>query len=179
MLVGGGMAYTFLKSEGVNTGRSLCEDGQVPLAAKLSEKARQKGVKLLLPVDHVVAYSTDKGEHFVSSDIPDDMMGVDIGPKTAELFAKALYGAKTVVWNGPVGAFEIDQFGKGTEAIAKAVAETSAYTVTGGGDSIAALEKYGYASQVDYISTAGGAFLEVLEGKTLPAVAALEARAAS
>lgn len=106
LLVGGGMAYTFLKSEGVNTGKSLCEDGQVPLAAKLSEKARQKGVKLLLPVDHVVAYSTDKGEHFVSSDIPDDMMGVDIGPKTAELFAKALYGAKTVVWNGPMGVLK-------------------------------------------------------------------------
>ena len=104
---------------------------------------------------------------------------LDIGPATAAMYAQIIAEAGTVVWNGPVGAFEIDQFGKGTEAIAKAVAETSAYTATGGGDSIAALEKYGYASQVDYISTAGGAFLEVLEGKTLPAVAALEARAAS
>ena len=109
---------------------------------------------------------------------PDDMI-LDIGPATAAMYAQIIAEAGTVVWNGPVGAFEIDQFGKGTEAIAKAVAETSAYTATGGGDSIAALEKYGYASQVDYISTAGGAFLEVLEGKTLPAVAALEARAAS
>ena len=132
LLVGGGMAYTFLKSEGVNTGRSLCEDGQVPLAAKLSEKARQKGVKLLLPVDHVVAYSTDKGEHFVSSDIPDDMMGVDIGPKTAELFAKALSGAKTVVWNGPMGVFENPDYAAGTFAVARAVAESGATSIVGG-----------------------------------------------
>lgn len=174
LLVGGGMAYTFLKSEGVNTGRSLCEDGQVPLAAKLSEKARQKGVKLLLPVDHVVAYSTDKGEHFVSSDIPDDMMGVDIGPKTAELFAKALYGAKTVVWNGPMGVFENPDYAAGTFAVARAVAESGATSIVGGGDSVSAVSLSGLKDRITHVSTGGGASLEFLEGKTLPGVACLD-----
>ena len=174
LLVGGGMAYTFLKSEGVNTGKSLCEDGQVPLAAKLSEKARQKGVKLLLPVDHVVAYSTDKGEHFVSSDIPDDMMGVDIGPKTAELFAKALYGAKTVVWNGPMGVFENPDYAAGTFAVARAVAESGATSIVGGGDSVSAVSLSGLKDRITHVSTGGGASLEFLEGKTLPGVACLD-----
>ena len=167
-------AFTFLKSEGVNTGRSLCEDGQVPLAAKLSEKARQKGVKLLLPVDHVVAYSTDKGEHFVSSDIPDDMMGVDIGPKTAELFAKALYGAKTVVWNGPMGVFENPDYAAGTFAVARAVAESGATSIVGGGDSVSAVSLSGLKDRITHVSTGGGASLEFLEGKTLPGVACLD-----
>ena len=174
LLVGGGMAYTFLKSKGVNTGKSLCEDGQVPLAAKLSEKARQKGVKLLLPVDHVVAYSTDKGEHFVSSDIPDDMMGVDIGPKTAELFAKALYGAKTVVWNGPMGVFENPDYAAGTFAVARAVAESGATSIVGGGDSVSAVSLSGLKDRITHVSTGGGASLEFLEGKTLPGVACLD-----
>ena len=165
LIVGGGIANTFLKA-----------------AAKSMEEAKGRGAAIPLPVDVVVGPALE--EHAPATVLkveevrPDDMI-LDIGPATAAMYAQIIAEAGTVVWNGPVGAFEIDQFGKGTEAIAKAVAETSAYTVTGGGDSIAALEKYGYASQVDYISTAGGAFLEVLEGKTLPAVAALEARAAS
>ena len=163
-------------------GKSLCEDDLVASAAAIMAEAKERGAAIPLPVDVVVGPSLD--EHAPATVLkvedvrPDDMI-LDIGPDTAARYAQLIAEAGTVVWNGPVGAFEIDQFGKGTEAIAKAVAETSAYTVTGGGDSIAALEKYGYASQVDYISTAGGAFLEVLEGKTLPAVAALEARAAS
>ena len=163
-------------------GKSLYEPDLVESAAKIMEEAKGRGAAIPLPVDVVVGPALE--EHAPATVLkveevrPDDMI-LDIGPATAAMYAQIIAEAGTVVWNGPVGAFEIDQFGKGTEAIAKAVAETSAYTVTGGGDSIAALEKYGYASQVDYISTAGGAFLEVLEGKTLPAVAALEARAAS
>lgn len=182
LIVGGGIANTFLKAAGFEVGKSLCEDDLVASAAAIMAEAKERGAAIPLPVDVVVGPSLD--EHAPATVLkvedvrPDDMI-LDIGPDTAARYAQLIAEAGTVVWNGPVGAFEIDQFGKGTEAIAKAVAETSAYTVTGGGDSIAALEKYGYASQVDYISTAGGAFLEVLEGKTLPAVAALEARAAS
>ena len=182
MIVGGGIANTFLKAAGYEVGKSLYEPDLVESAAKIMEEAKGRGAAIPLPVDVVVGPALE--EHAPATVLkvedvrPDDMI-LDIGPATAAMYAQIIAEAGTVVWNGPVGAFEIDQFGKGTEAIAKAVAETSAYTVTGGGDSIAALEKYGYASQVDYISTAGGAFLEVLEGKTLPAVAALEARAAS
>ena len=182
LIVGGGIATTFLKAAGYEVGKSLYEPDLVESAAKIMEEAKGRGAAIPLPVDVVVGPALE--EHAPATVLkveevrPDDMI-LDIGPATAAMYAQIIAEAGTVVWNGPVGAFEIDQFGKGTEAIAKAVAETSAYTVTGGGDSIAALEKYGYASQVDYISTAGGAFLEVLEGKTLPAVAALEARAAS
>lgn len=182
LIVGGGIANTFLKAAGFEVGKSLCEDDLVASAAAIMAEAKERGAAIPLPVDVVVGPSLD--EHAPAAVLkvedvrPDDMI-LDIGPDTAARYAQLIAEAGTVVWNGPVGAFEIDQFGKGTEAIAKAVAETSAYTVTGGGDSIAALEKYGYASQVDYISTAGGAFLEMLEGKTLPAVAALEARVAS
>ena len=182
LIVGGGIANTFLKAAGYEVGKSLYEPDLVESAAKIMEEAKGRGAAIPLPVDVVVGPALE--EHAPATVLkvedvrPDDMI-LDIGPATAAMYAQIIAEAGTVVWNGPVGAFEIDQFGKGTEAIAKAVAETSAYTATGGGDSIAALEKYGYASQVDYISTAGGAFLEVLEGKTLPAVAALEARAAS
>ena len=182
LAMGGGIANTFLKAAGYEVGKSLYEPDLVESAAKIMEEAKGRGAAIPLPVDVVVGPALE--EHAPATVLkveevrPDDMI-LDIGPATAAMYAQIIAEAGTVVWNGPVGAFEIDQFGKGTEAIAKAVAETSAYTVTGGGDSIAALEKYGYASQVDYISTAGGAFLEVLEGKTLPAVAALEARAAS
>ena len=178
LIVGGGIANTFLKAAGYEVGKSLYEPDLVESAAKIMEEAKGRGAAIPLPVDVVVGPALE--EHAPATVLkveevrPDDMI-LDIGPATAAMYAQIIAEAGTVVWNGPVGAFEIDQFGKGTEAIAKAVAETSAYTVTGGGDSIAALEKYGYASQVDYISTAGGAFLEVLEGKTLPAVAALEA----
>ena len=182
LIVGGGIANTFLKAAGYEVGKSLYEPDLVESAATIMQEAKERGSAIPLPVDVVVGPSLDA--HAPATVLkadevrPDDMI-LDIGPATAELYAGFIAGAGTVVWNGPVGAFEIDQFGKGTEAVAKAVAETSAYTVTGGGDSIAALEKYGYTSQVDYISTAGGAFLEMLEGKALPAVVALEARAAS
>ena len=182
LIVGGGIANTFLKAMGYEVGKSLCEPDLVDAARQIMAEAKERGAEIPLPVDVIVGAAFD--EHAEATVLkatevrPDDMI-LDIGPATAAMYSEYIANAGTVVWNGPVGAFEINQFGKGTEAIAKAVAETPAYTVTGGGDSIAALEKYGYASQVDYISTAGGAFLEVLEGKVLPAVAALEARAAS
>ena len=160
LIVGGGIANTFLKAAGYEVGKSLYEPDLVESAAKIMEEAKGRGAAIPLPVDVVVGPALE--EHAPATVLkveevrPDDMI-LDIGPATAAMYAQIIAEAGTVVWNGPVGAFEIDQFGKGTEAIAKAVAETSAYTVTGGGDSIAALEKYGYASQVDYISTAGGA----------------------
>ncbi|MEG1610097.1 MAG: phosphoglycerate kinase [Bilophila sp.] len=178
LILGGGIANTFLKAAGFEVGKSLCESDLLEAATRIMAQAKARGAAIPLPVDVVVGTSLD--EHApatvrkVENVRPDDMI-LDLGPETVARYATLIAEAGTVIWNGPVGAFEIEQFGKGTQTIAKAVAETSAYTVTGGGDSIAALEKYGYASQVDYISTAGGAFLEVLEGKTLPAVAALEA----
>lgn len=145
-------------------------------------EAKVRGAEIPLPVDVVVGPAFDEKAPATVLPVdgvrPDDMI-LDIGPDTAAAYAALIAKAGTVVWNGPVGAFEIDQFGKGTQAVARAAAETTGYTVTGGGDSIAALEKYGYSDKINYISTAGGAFLEVLEGKTLPAIAALEARADS
>ena len=182
LIVGGGIANTFLKAAGFEVGNSLCEMELLEAAARIMAEAKARGAEIPLPVDVVVgpAFAEDAPATIVPVEgvRPEDMI-LDIGPATVALYEKYIAEAGTVVWNGPVGAFELDQFGKGTEAIARAVAATSAYTVTGGGDSIAALEKYGCAAQVDYISTAGGAFLEVLEGKSLPAVVALEARADS
>lgn len=178
LILGGGIANTFLKAAGFEIGISLCEPDLLEAASRIMAEAKARGASIPLPVDVVVGTAFSENSPATVLNVenvrPTDMI-LDIGPETVASYAKIIASAGTVVWNGPVGAFEIEQFGKGTQAIAKAVAETSAYTVTGGGDSIAALEKYGYASQVDYISTAGGAFLEVLEGKTLPAVAALEA----
>ena len=182
LIVGGGIANTFLKAAGFEVGTSLCEADLVASAAAIMADAKGRGAAIPLPSDVVVGPSLDEKAPATVRKVEDvrpDEMILDIGPDTVARYAKLIAEAGTVVWNGPVGAFEIDQFGKGTEAVARAVAATSAYTVTGGGDSIAALEKYGCADKVDYISTAGGAFLEMLEGKTLPAVAALEARAAS
>lgn len=178
LILGGGIANTFLKAAGFEIGISLCEPDLLEAASRIMAEAKARGASIPLPMDVVVGTAFAENSPATVLDVenvrPTDMI-LDIGPKTVASYVEIIAAAGTVVWNGPVGAFEIEQFGKGTQAIAKAVAETPAYTVTGGGDSIAALEKYGYASQVDYISTAGGAFLEVLEGKTLPAVAALEA----
>ena len=176
LIIGGGMAYTFLKAKGYEIGTSLLDAENIELAGKLMEQAKAKGVNLLLPVDIVVAkeFAADAENKVVASDaIPQDWMGLDIGPKTAELFAKTIREAKTVIWNGPMGVFEFPAFAKGTAAIAEACAQCSGTTIIGGGDSASAVKKLGYASKMTHISTGGGASLEFLEGKVLPGVAAL------
>lgn len=176
LIIGGGMAYTFLKAKGYGIGTSICEEEKLDLARKLMEKAQQKGVELLLPVENVVApeFNADAPATVVASEnIPDDQMGMDIGPKTVELFSEVIKKAKTVIWNGPMGVFEFPTFAEGTKAIAKAVAESGAITIIGGGDSAAAVEQLGYADKMTHISTGGGASLEFLEGLELPGIAAL------
>jgi phosphoglycerate kinase len=180
LVVGGGIANTFLKAVGNNVGKSLCEDDLVPTAQALIEKMKQRGAIIPIAVDVVVGKKFDANEPAVlkdAGDVADDDMIFDIGPKSAQELADIIMKAGTVVWNGPVGVFEFDQFGEGTKTIAKAIAETNAFTLAGGGDTIAAIQKYGIYDKVSYISTAGGAFLEFLEGKTLPAVEILEQRA--
>jgi phosphoglycerate kinase len=180
LVVGGGIANTFLKAVGNNVGKSLCEDDLVPTAQALIEKMKQRGANIPIAVDVVCGKKFDANEPAVlkdAGDVADDDMIFDIGPKSAQELADIIMKAGTVVWNGPVGVFEFDQFGEGTKTIAKAIAETSAFTLAGGGDTIAAIQKYGIYDKVSYISTAGGAFLEFLEGKTLPAVEILEQRA--
>ncbi len=180
LIVGGGIANTFLAAAGVKVGTSLMEADLVAEAGRIMEIAKERGAEVPLPVDVVVApeMSADAPVRVCAvSEVGPGEMILDIGPKTAAIFAEAIAGAGTIVWNGPVGAFEIDAFGQGTRAVAEAVARARAFSVIGGGDSIAAVEKYGVADTIDYISTAGGAFLEMLEGRELPAVAALEARA--
>ncbi|ADE10258.1 phosphoglycerate kinase [Sideroxydans lithotrophicus] len=180
LVVGGGIANTFLKAVGNNVGKSLCEDDLVPTAQALIEKMKQRGANIPIAVDVVVGKKFDANEPAVlknAGDVADDDMIFDIGPKSAQELADIIMKAGTVVWNGPVGVFEFDQFGEGTKTIAKAIAETSAFTLAGGGDTIAAIQKYDIYDKVSYISTAGGAFLEFLEGKTLPAVEILEQRA--
>lgn len=177
LIIGGGMANTFLKAQGYNMGKSLVEEEKVDLARSTLEKAKNKGVKMLLPTDLVVAeaVSADAQPQVVGAQaVPADKMAVDIGPKSAEAFAQAIKGVKTVVWNGPMGVFEIDQFAKGTEAVARAVADSGATSIVGGGDSVAAVEKIGVAGKISHISTGGGASLELLEGRELPGVKALE-----
>lgn len=177
LVVGGGIANTFLKAAGYEVGTSLCEADLVEDAARIMSEARQRGTAMPLPVDVVVAREFKPDSPATvrkATDVQPDEMILDIGPETASLYAGIIAESRTVVWNGPVGAFEMDAFGQGTRAIAEAVAGCPGYTVAGGGDSIAALEKYKCMDRVSYVSTAGGAFLEVLEGKTLPAVAALE-----
>ncbi len=176
LIIGGGMAYTFMKSLGHSIGDSLLEADKVELAKEIMESAKQKGVNFLIPVDNKAGdkYDPDCNSQMVDSDnIPDGWMGLDIGPKTQELFAGAIKGAGTVVWNGPMGVSEWDNFAAGTIAVAKAVAESGAISIIGGGDSAAAVEKLGYADKMTHISTGGGASLEFLEGKTLPGIAAL------
>ena len=171
LIIGGAMAYTFLKSQGIKIGNSLCEEEKLDLAKSLIEKAEQKNVKLMLPLDNVSATSTDdNAEIRVSAGIEDGFAGFDIGPKTIEAYEKELENAKTVIWNGPLGMFELDRFAKGTESIAKKLAEIDAITIIGGGDSAAAIEKAGLADKMSHVSTGGGASLEFLEGKKLPGI---------
>lgn len=176
LLIGGGMAYTFFKAMGYEIGDSLLDAESIDLAKQLMETAKQKGVKLLLPVDTVVAkaFAADAEHMTVASNaIPAGWQGLDIGEKTRELFAAEIKNAKTVIWNGPMGVFEFPEFAKGTEAVAKACAECGGTTIIGGGDSASAVKKLGYADKMTHISTGGGASLEFLEGKILPGVAAL------
>ncbi len=180
LVVGGGIANTFLKATGKNVGKSLCEDDLVPTAQALIEKMTARGATIPIAVDVVCGKKFDANEPAVlkdAGDVEDDDMIFDIGPKSAQELADIIMKAGTVVWNGPVGVFEFDQFGEGTKTIAMAIANTNAFTLAGGGDTIAAIQKYNIYDKVSYISTAGGAFLEYLEGKVLPAVAILEERA--
>ena len=177
LIIGGGMSYTFAKAQGASIGNSLLDEENIPYALEMIQKAKDKGVKLLLPVDTVIAddFSNDANTKVVDAGcIPDGWQGLDIGPKTCELFADAVKNAKTVVWNGPMGVFEFPNFAKGTIAVAQAMADSDAITIIGGGDSAAAAKQLGFADKISHISTGGGASLEFLEGKTLPGVAALE-----
>jgi len=182
LIVGGGIANTFLAATGVNVGKSLHEAEMLDVARKLLAQAKAKGTEIPLPTDVVVAREFAATAHAdvrpVSQVKPDEMI-LDVGPDTAEAFGKIIESAGTIVWNGPVGVFEFDQFGEGTRSIANAIARGKAFSLAGGGDTLAAIEKYGVEDGISYISTGGGAFLEFVEGKTLPAVAILEQRAAS
>ncbi|TAH39387.1 MAG: phosphoglycerate kinase [Planctomycetota bacterium] len=176
ILVGGGMAYTFLKAQGREIGSSLFEADSLAKARDILEKAKYHGVKLLLPVDHVIAdqFAEKANIKVVEDDIPAGWMGLDIGPKTVLAYQSHIAGAGTIVWNGPMGVFEMKHFRNGTLAIAKAVASSKAVSVVGGGDSVAALQMSGVAGKITHISTGGGAFLEMLEGKDMPGIAALD-----
>jgi phosphoglycerate kinase len=177
LIVGGGMAFTFLKAAGYEIGKSLCEEDMLELARKIVEKSRQKDVRFLLPVDAVISKSaTADAETKVCGvkEIPQDWMGLDIGPATISLFSEALQGVKTIVWNGPMGMFELASFSKGTFGLANTVANSGALSIIGGGDTDTAIKKAGLSAKMSYVSTGGGAFLELLEGKTLPGIAALE-----
>ncbi|MDR3186723.1 MAG: phosphoglycerate kinase [Christensenellaceae bacterium] len=175
IIIGGAMAYTFNAAKGLLVGNSLCEKDKISLAQELIEKADKKGVKFLLPIDNVVAdsFSNDANTQIVEGDILDGWQGLDIGPKTIKLFSKAVKNAKTVIWNGPMGVFEMEKFASGTKAIAKALSESDAVTIIGGGDSAAAVTLLGYADKMTHISTGGGASLEFLEGLPLPGVECL------
>ena len=178
LIIGGGMAYTFLKAQGHNVGNSLCEMDQLQYAKDMIAKAKELGVNFLLPVDNVAAdkFDAEANTQIVGDDIPDGWMALDIGPKTVELYSNAIKGAKTVVWNGPMGCFEMDKLSKGTFGVCAAVAEVKAnggVSIIGGGDSVAAVNKSGLADKMSHISTGGGASLEFLEGKALPGVVAL------
>ena len=175
IIIGGGMAYTFMKAQGYEIGKSLLEADRLDYAKDMIKKAEEKGVKFLLPVDNYCAaeFSADAEPVLVEGSIPAELMGMDIGPKTVEAFSAAVKGAGTIVWNGPMGVFEFDAFANGTKAMAKALAESGAVTIVGGGDSAAAVEKLGFADKITHISTGGGASLEFLEGKELPGVACL------
>ena len=179
LVIGGGMAYTFLKAQGHSVGKSLVEDDFIDTAKKLLADAEAKGAKIILPVDHVGAeeFSPDAKPVAVDgTDIPENLMAMDVGPKTIELYKEVIGFAKSIVWNGPVGVFEFEAFAKGTETVAKLVAEATgrgAMTVVGGGDSVAAVNKFHLADKMSHVSTGGGASLEFLEGKTLPGIAVL------
>ena len=176
LIIGGGMTYTFTKANGFSIGKSLCEEDKLDLARQIMKKAEEKRVKLLLPIDNHISteYSNDGEDIFVESNaIPDGWEGLDIGPNTIELFKRELKDAKTIVWNGPLGVCEFDKFKNGTYEIAKAISQTDAITIIGGGDSAAAIEKMGLSEKMSHISTGGGASLEFLEGKKLPGIECL------
>lgn len=176
IIVGGGMAYTFLKAQGYEIGKSLLEEDKIELAKNLLQKAKDKGIKLILPVDTVVAKEFKNDCEFKTvkiENIPEDMMGLDIGEETIKIFSDEILKAKTIIWNGPMGVFEMENFAKGTNAIAKVMSESAGTTIVGGGDSASAVEKAGYAEKMTHISTGGGASLELLEGKILPGIEAI------
>lgn len=176
LIIGGGLSFTFVKAQGYEIGKSLVEEDKIELARNFIEKAKEKGVNLYMPIDAVVAkeLSPEAEAKVVDIDkIPADYMGLDIGPKTADKYAEVIKNSKLIIWNGPMGVFEIDQFANGTRKIAEAMAETEGYTIIGGGDSAAAVEKFGLADKMNHISTGGGASLELMEGKNLPGIAAL------
>ena len=178
ILIGGGMMYTFLKAEGYDTGSSLLEEDKVELAKELIKKAKEKNVKLILPVDTVAAREFKNDTEFYTTDadkIPNNFMGLDIGEKTIEIFKNVINESRTIIWNGPLGVFEMDNFAKGTNSVARAIAENKeAISIIGGGDSAAAVEKIGLADKITHISTGGGASLEFLEGKVLPGIDAVD-----
>ncbi|MEM4293046.1 MAG: phosphoglycerate kinase [Thermoplasmata archaeon] len=178
ILIGGAMAFTFLKAKGYTVGRSLVEDDKLGVATEIMKKAEEKGVKLYFPVDVVVSDKPDDTATVVKTvkvgEMPGDLMGVDIGPETAKNFSEVIEGAKTVIWNGPMGVFEATKFREGTRAIAEALSKVKGTTIVGGGDSASAIQKLGYADKVTHISTGGGASLEFLEGKELPGIAVLQ-----
>ena len=177
LIIGGGMAYTFFRALGNKTGTSICEEDKLELALNLLKKAEEKGVNFLLPVDNVIAREYAENAtcmRIYSDSIPDGWMGLDIGEKTQELYAKSIEGAGTVIWNGPMGVSEWENFASGTRAVAKAVAESGSVSIIGGGDSAAAVEQLGYADKMTHISTGGGASLEFLEGLELPGIACLQ-----
>lgn len=177
IIIGGGMAYTFFKAQGYEIGKSILDEDSIELADELLAKAEAAGVRILLPVDVVCAKEFDNDSEravFDADRIPADMMGMDIGPKTAERYAAAIAEAKTVVWNGPMGVFEMPNFAEGTKAIAQALADSDAVTVIGGGDSAAAVEQFGLKNKMTHVSTGGGASMELLEGRVLPGIACIE-----
>ena len=179
VIIGGGMAYTFFKAQGGSVGKSICENDKLDLALGLIQQAKDKNTTLLLPIDNLIAdkFSNDANTQVVDSmNIPDDWEGLDIGPQTIDLFCSAIKNAKTIIWNGPMGVFEFETFAKGTNAVAKAVADATAlgaFSLIGGGDSVAAITKNGLADKVSHVSTGGGAMLEYLEGKELPGIKAI------
>ena len=177
LLIGGGLSYTFTKAQGYGTGNSLVEEDKIELAQSFIQKAKEKNVNLYLPVDAVVAdaFSAEANVQTVKIDgIQDGWMGLDIGPETAKIYADVIKDSKLVIWNGPMGVFEMAPFAAGTKQVAEAMAETNSYTVIGGGDSAAAVEKFNVADKMDHVSTGGGASLEFMEGKELPGVTVLQ-----
>lgn len=177
LIIGGGMAYTFLKAKGCGIGKSLFENDKIHTASKILERASLKGINVILPIDHIVAPELSEGvtpQTTPDAEIPDNMMGLDIGPKTTEEFAAAVSTAKTIFWNGPLGVFEVEKFSSGTMEIANAVAQSGAMSIIGGGDSVAAVKAAGVADKISHISTGGGASLEFIEGRKLPGLVALE-----
>ena len=177
LVIGGAMAYTFLKSQGKNVGTSRVEEDKLDLAKDLLAKAEKAGIKLLLPIDHVVAkeFSNDaEAKNTDDENIPDGFMGLDIGEKTVKMYCDVIADAKTAIWNGPMGVFEMEKFAVGTKALAEALSKTDAISIIGGGDSAAAVEQLGFADKMTHISTGGGASLEFLEGKILPGIDCLQ-----